>query len=174
MDITVFDIFSSPLLFPSLFFLFNKRALSYPRFVHILTKKIVFFVHVFFSMALIFMFFQNWMSYLQSLRIEFREDFSLPDYLISPETILDWHNVKELPNDVLCDENAVMLTRFNRYPLIVDPSGQGSRFLLNLYPDMETTSFLSSHFSIIFFYPLLFFSFYTSLFSPLLFALPLT
>lgn len=42
-----------------------------------------------------------------------------------------------LPADDLCVENAIMLKRFNRYPLIIDPSGQATEFLLNEYKDKK-------------------------------------
>jgi dynein heavy chain 1 len=38
-----------------------------------------------------------------------------------------------LPSDDLCRENAVMLKRFTRYPLIIDPSGQAFEFLYREY-----------------------------------------
>lgn len=40
-----------------------------------------------------------------------------------------------LPSDELCRENAVMLKRFTRYPLIIDPSGQALEFLQREYQD---------------------------------------
>lgn len=42
-----------------------------------------------------------------------------------------------LPADDLCVENAIMLKRFNRYPLIIDPSGQATEFLLNEYKEKK-------------------------------------
>lgn len=39
-----------------------------------------------------------------------------------------------LPADDLCLENAVVLERFShRFPLVVDPAGQATRFILNKY-----------------------------------------
>ena len=38
-----------------------------------------------------------------------------------------------LPADELCVENAIMLKRYNRYPLIIDPSGQATEFIMNEY-----------------------------------------
>lgn len=38
-----------------------------------------------------------------------------------------------LPSDDLCRENAVMLKRFTRYPLVIDPSGQALEFLYREY-----------------------------------------
>jgi len=32
-----------------------------------------------------------------------------------------------------------MLNRFNRYPLIIDPSGQATEFILNEYKDKKIT-----------------------------------
>ena len=53
-----------------------------------------------------------------------------------------------MPADDLCTENAVMLNRFNRYPLIIDPSGQATEFLLQEYKDKKITktSFLDDAF----------------------------
>lgn len=39
----------------------------------------------------------------------------------------------KLPDDDLCLENAIILTRYNRYPLIIDPAGQCTDFLLSHY-----------------------------------------
>jgi len=44
-----------------------------------------------------------------------------------------------LPTDDLCMENAIMLKIFNRYPLIIDPSGQATEFIMNEYKDKGIT-----------------------------------
>ena len=53
-----------------------------------------------------------------------------------------------LPTDDLCTENAIMLSRFNRYPLIIDPSGQATEFIMNEFKDRKITktSFLDDSF----------------------------
>ena len=53
-----------------------------------------------------------------------------------------------LPSDDLCTENAIMLSRFNRYPLIIDPSGQATEFIMNEFKDRKITktSFLDDSF----------------------------
>lgn len=38
---------------------------------------------------------------------------------------LEWASYG-LPSDQLCRENAIILSRFNRFPLVIDPSGQAS------------------------------------------------
>lgn len=51
--------------------------------------------------------------------------------------------VMGLPADDLCLENAVVLERFShRFPLVVDPAGQATRFLLNKYKVRHETTVL--------------------------------
>ena len=45
------------------------------------------------------------------------------EYLSPPTERLAWKGCA-LPVDDLCTENAIIMSRFNRYPLIIDPSGQ--------------------------------------------------
>ena len=59
-------------------------------------------------------------------------------YLSNAEERLKWQ-ANSLPTDELCTENAIILRRFNRYPLIVDPSGQASEFIMNEYRDRKIT-----------------------------------
>eukprot|EP01114_Cavostelium_apophysatum_P023031 TRINITY_DN854_c0_g1_i2.p1 TRINITY_DN854_c0_g1~~TRINITY_DN854_c0_g1_i2.p1 ORF type:complete len:4577 (-),score=1545.65 TRINITY_DN854_c0_g1_i2:38-13768(-) len=90
---------------------------------------------------------QQWMAHLQALRVKFKEDLSITEYLSSPDQRLSWQ-ANALPVDDLCVENAIMLQRFNRYPLVIDPSGQAGEFLMNQYRDKKITktSFLDSSF----------------------------
>jgi dynein heavy chain 1, cytosolic len=44
-----------------------------------------------------------------------------------------------LPGDDLCVENAIILKRFNKYPLIIDPSGQAFEFITSFYKDKKLT-----------------------------------
>ncbi len=39
----------------------------------------------------------------------------------------------KLPDDNLAIENAIILANYNRYPLIIDPAGQCTEYLLNFY-----------------------------------------
>ena len=50
--------------------------------------------------------------------------------------------------DDLCTENAIMLHRFNRYPLIIDPSGQAAEFIMKQFAhkNIQKTSFLDESF----------------------------
>ncbi|KAF8560528.1 hypothetical protein P879_02533 [Paragonimus westermani] len=89
----------------------------------------------------------TWCQHLKAVDIHFRSDLALVEYLSNPDERLRWQ-ANELPNDELCVENAIMLRRFNRYPLIIDPSGQATEFLLNEYKSKKImkTSFLDDAF----------------------------
>ncbi|KAJ3032718.1 hypothetical protein HDV00_007194 [Rhizophlyctis rosea] len=91
--------------------------------------------------------FQKWISHLDKANIKFKADLSLPEYLSTADERLAWQ-VNALPADDLCTENAIMMKRFNRYPLIIDPSGQATTFLMNEYKGRKitVTSFLDDSF----------------------------
>lgn len=69
-----------------------------------------------------------WKSTLETSEIRYKSDLSLIEYLSSASERLIWKSHK-LPTDDLCTENAIILKRFNRYPLIIDPSGQALDFI---------------------------------------------
>ncbi|XP_055846761.1 dynein heavy chain, cytoplasmic isoform X3 [Episyrphus balteatus] len=91
--------------------------------------------------------FTTWCQHLQSANIQYRPDIARTEYLSNPDERLRWQ-ANALPSDDLCTENAIMLKRFNRYPLIIDPSGQATTFLLNEYAGKKITktSFLDDSF----------------------------
>ena len=64
-----------------------------------------------------------WKLYIKSTIIPIKEDLSLPEFLSAVDDRLDWVS-KGLPTDFLCVENAIVLNHYERYPLIIDPSGQ--------------------------------------------------
>lgn len=65
----------------------------------------------------------------------------------NPDERLRWQ-ANALPTDDLCTENAIMLKRFNRYPLIIDPSGQATEFIMREFSarKITKTSFLDDSF----------------------------
>lgn len=91
--------------------------------------------------------FVTWCQHLQTANIQYRQDIARTEYLSNPDERLRWQ-ANALPSDDLCTENAIMLKRFNRYPLIIDPSGQATSFLLNEYAGKKITktSFLDDSF----------------------------
>ncbi|KPM05539.1 dynein heavy chain, cytoplasmic-like protein [Sarcoptes scabiei] len=91
--------------------------------------------------------FSSWCSHLTKARIQFRPDLALTEYLSTADERLRWQ-ANNLPSDDLCVENAIMLKRFNRFPLIIDPSGQATKFLLSEFEAkrITKTSFLDDSF----------------------------
>ena len=91
--------------------------------------------------------FINWTHHLAKASIAFRHDLARTEFLSDPDQRIQWQ-ANSLPTDDLCTENAIMLKRFNRYPLIIDPSGQATEFILNEYKDRKITktSFLDDSF----------------------------
>jgi len=91
--------------------------------------------------------FSTWCQHLEAANITYRADLARTEFLSDPDERLGWQS-KSLPTDDLCTENAIMLKRFNRYPLIIDPSGQATEFILNEFKDRKITktSFLDDSF----------------------------
>jgi dynein heavy chain 1, cytosolic len=90
---------------------------------------------------------QEWSHHLSEANIKFKTELSLTEYLSTADDRLSWQS-KSLPSDNLTTENAIMLKRFNRYPLIIDPTGQATTFLINEYKERKitVTSFLDEAF----------------------------
>jgi dynein heavy chain 1 len=89
----------------------------------------------------------QWQEQLTSVGVKYETALSTIEYLSHPDERLRWQ-AHQLPVDDLCTENAIMLHRFNRYPLVIDPSGQASEFIMSYYKDRKITktSFLDPAF----------------------------
>ncbi|KAL9938803.1 hypothetical protein V8E36_002522 [Tilletia maclaganii] len=89
----------------------------------------------------------GWLQHLSDAGMKLKQELSFADYLSTADDRLDWQ-AKSLPPDTLCTENAIMLKRFSRYPLMIDPSGQATTFLVNQYRErkLTVTSFLDEAF----------------------------
>lgn len=91
--------------------------------------------------------FSTWTTHLSAANIRYRADIARTEYLSNPDERLRWQ-ANALPTDELCVENAIMLKRFNRYPLIIDPSGQATEFIMREFKERKITktSFLDDSF----------------------------
>ena len=78
--------------------------------------------------------YQTWKNYLTTAKIPFIKELSIVEFLSMPSDRILWQR-KGLSSDDLNIQNAIILKRFNRYPLIIDPSGQAMDFMINLYAD---------------------------------------
>ena len=94
--------------------------------------------------------FEHWCIHLDQGDVRYRNDIARIEYLSSADERVHWF-ANGLPKDDLCVENAVMVKRFNRYPLVIDPSGQALEFLVRLnsagkQANFQVTSFLDLSF----------------------------
>lgn len=109
-------------------------------FLNIFVKKYKFlcFVAGYFDQQMRNALYANWSHYLEQSGIPYRPDMARVEYLSNPDDRLRWQK-NALPADDLCTENAIMLKRFNRFPLIIDPSGQAIEYLMNELKEKKIT-----------------------------------
>ncbi|CDI87445.1 dynein beta chain, flagellar outer arm, putative [Eimeria praecox] len=90
---------------------------------------------------------EEWRAVLQRECIRCRVDLSFVDFLSTPSERLQWA-AHSLPPDDLSVQNAIILKRFLRYPLIIDPAGQAINFLTSFLSSnkLSKTSFLDANF----------------------------
>ncbi|KAH8912297.1 hypothetical protein BR93DRAFT_871202 [Coniochaeta sp. PMI_546] len=91
---------------------------------------------------------EDWLHQLHLSGINFKQLNPMTEYLSTADERLSWQE-NSLPVDDLCTENAIILKRFNRYPLIIDPSGRVTEFLQKESKDrrLTVTSFLDDSFT---------------------------
>ena len=57
--------------------------------------------------------------------------FELCLFLAKPTVVRDW-NIQGLPSNPFSVENGIIATRGQRWPLLIDPQGQGLRWIKNM------------------------------------------
>jgi dynein heavy chain 1 len=89
----------------------------------------------------------KWTERLRESKVEHTDPLAIVEYLSTPSERLRWQ-ANRLPDDELCAQNAIMIKRFNRYPLIIDPSGQATEFMKLEFKEKKIvqTSFLDEGF----------------------------
>lgn len=87
------------------------------------------------------------LAYLRNLGLPFSSELSIVEYLTSPDERFTWR-ANKLTADEIAEENATILSGYNRYPLVIDPSGQATEFLMAQFADrkISKTSFLAPSF----------------------------
>ncbi|XP_069504355.1 dynein axonemal heavy chain 11 [Ambystoma mexicanum] len=75
-----------------------------------------------------------WIPFLKSQKIciPVTEDLGLTAMLTDDATVAAWQN-EGLPSDRMSTENATILTACERWPLMIDPQQQGSKWIKNKY-----------------------------------------
>ena len=71
---------------------------------------------------------ESWKLMLNDAGIAFSLDFSFADFLANSSDVRDW-NIQGLPADSFSTENGVICTRGHRWPLLIDPQGQGNKWI---------------------------------------------
>ena len=71
---------------------------------------------------------QQWSALLKKKNITCSDGFTLQATLGSPVEIRSWV-INKLPNDSFSIENGIMLSRSNRWPLMIDPQGQANKWV---------------------------------------------
>ena len=71
-----------------------------------------------------------WKTELKSRKVPFSAKINIVDMLTDSATIGEW-NLQGLPNDELSIQNAIIVTSATRYPLLIDPQGQGKTWIKN-------------------------------------------
>jgi len=69
------------------------------------------------------------------------KDLALTSFLVDDATVGMW-NLQGLPSDDLSIQNAIMVTRSSRFPLLIDPQGQAMQWIKRREPDLETNDLI--------------------------------
>ena len=70
----------------------------------------------------------GWKKELKNRKIPVSDNMNLIDMLTDSVTIAEW-NLQGLPNDELSVQNGTIVTKATRYPLLIDPQGQGKLWI---------------------------------------------
>nr|XP_006825999.1 PREDICTED: dynein heavy chain 5, axonemal [Saccoglossus kowalevskii] len=79
---------------------------------------------------------KTWKREMVSSKIPFSDDINLVSMLSDPATVGEW-NLQGLPNDELSVQNGIIVTKATRFPLLIDPQGQGKSWVRNKEKDNE-------------------------------------
>lgn len=63
-------------------------------------------------------------------------DLKLTEFLVDHATVGEW-NLQKLPTDDLSIQNAIMVTRSTRYPLMIDPQNQAVTWIRHREPSLD-------------------------------------
>jgi len=73
----------------------------------------------------------SWLHEVNALALPFSDGFDFANFLANPTDVRDW-NIKGLPKDDFSTENGVIVTRGNRWPLMIDPQAQANKWVKKL------------------------------------------
>ncbi|KAG6920689.1 dynein heavy chain 2, axonemal-like, partial [Chelydra serpentina] len=74
---------------------------------------------------------QIWMKQIRELQVPCSPRFTFDSFLCNPTIVRTW-NLQGLPSDAFSTENGLIVTRGNRWPLMIDPQCQASKWIKNM------------------------------------------
>uniref|UniRef100_H2ZI79 Dynein axonemal heavy chain 2 n=1 Tax=Ciona savignyi TaxID=51511 RepID=H2ZI79_CIOSA len=72
-----------------------------------------------------------WLKQVHDLSVPCSPNFTFANFLSKPTQTREW-NLQGLPSDAFSTENGVIVTRGDRWPLMVDPQGQAIKWIKNM------------------------------------------
>ncbi|XP_073510575.1 dynein axonemal heavy chain 2 isoform X2 [Phyllobates terribilis] len=72
-----------------------------------------------------------WIKEVREMLVPCSPLFSLTTFLSSPTMVREW-NLQGLPSDSFSSDNGIIVTRGNRWPLMVDPQGQATKWIKSM------------------------------------------
>ncbi|XP_034845406.1 dynein heavy chain 2, axonemal [Mirounga leonina] len=74
---------------------------------------------------------QIWMKKIWELQVPCSPRFTFDNFLSNPTKVRDW-NIQGLPSDAFSTENGIIVTRGNRWALMIDPQAQALKWIKNM------------------------------------------
>ncbi|XP_062072422.1 dynein axonemal heavy chain 2 isoform X1 [Lepus europaeus] len=74
---------------------------------------------------------QIWIRKIWELQVPCSPRFAIENFLSNPTKVRDW-NIQGLPSDAFSTENGIIVTRGNRWALMIDPQAQALKWIKNM------------------------------------------
>ncbi|XP_049715237.1 dynein axonemal heavy chain 2 isoform X5 [Elephas maximus indicus] len=74
---------------------------------------------------------QIWIKKISELQVPCSPRFTFDNFLSNPTKVRDW-NIQGLPSDAFSTENGIIVTRGNRWALMIDPQAQALKWIKNM------------------------------------------
>ncbi|KAM6163721.1 dynein axonemal heavy chain 2 [Rhynchocyon petersi] len=74
---------------------------------------------------------QIWMKKIWEQQVPCSPHFTFDNFLSNPTKVRDW-NIQGLPSDAFSTENGIIVTRGNRWALMIDPQAQALKWIKNM------------------------------------------